>query len=266
MSDRVRTLLLAVAAAQLLLAGVFWFRLPIMDLIWPWPATSPLSATFLASIAAAAAASTGWAVWFRRERALAGIALDYIVIFVPFTLFSAVRAAQGAGTGVALLGGACALGVVVGVWLLRYSLQFPWRNGDRMPTLLRASFAIFIVALVIVGSLLIAGTPNVLPWTVTPDLSVLFGSLFLGAAAYFAFAVAFPVVDNGLGQLAGFLAYDLVLFGPFLLRLPTIDDALRLSLNVYLVVLAYSTLLALYYLFINPRTRVIGRPVAATAG
>lgn len=264
MSPRVRWLLLAVAAAQAVFALVFWFQLPLVGAIWPWPATSPLSATFIASIFAAAAASTAWCAVFRRERALAGIALDYLVIFVPFTLFSALRAAQGAGTGVAAFAVACGFGVVIGAGILRYSLRFGWRNAAPAPALARVSFAVFVVALVLAGSLLVLGTPNVLPWTVTPDLSVLFGFIFLGAAAYFVFALAQPVADNVPGQLAGFLLYDVVLLGPFLVRLPTIDDAFRLSLLVYLAALIYSTVLALYYLLLHPTTRIVGQSELAT--
>jgi hypothetical protein len=87
-------------------------------------------------------------------------------------------------------------------------------------------------------------------------LSVLAGCLFLGAAAYFVYGLVRPSWANAGGQLAGFLAYDLVLIGPLLSRLPAIAPEFRLSLIIYLVVVIYSGLLAVYYLFIYRPTRL----------
>jgi len=77
---------------------------------------------------------------------------------------------------------------------------------------------VFIVALLIVSGLLIARVPDILPWALTPELSTLIGCMFLGAAAYFAYGVAAPRWENAGGQLAGFLAYGVVLILPFLVR------------------------------------------------
>jgi hypothetical protein len=115
-----------------------------------------------------------------------------------------------------------------------------------------------VVALVVVGGLLVVGIPNIIPWTITPELSMLIGLMFLGAAAYFAFGVIEPRWENAGGQLAGFLAYDLVLIVPFLQRLPTVAEAQRLSLIVYTAVVIYSALLAISYLALNPATRMRG--------
>lgn len=110
-----------------------------------------------------------------------------------------------------------------------------------------------MLALLIAGPLLIAGTPNLLPWSVTRDLSAMVGLFFIGAASYFAYGVIRPSMGNALGQLAGFLAYDLVLIVPFLVRLPTISDELRPNLIVYIAVVTYSGLVAVAFLF--PRSR-----------
>ena len=104
--------------------------------------------------------------------------------------------------------------------------------------------AVFVGILYVAGALLIAGVPNVLPWPVTADLSVVVGLFFVGAATCFAYGVVRPVAGNALGQLAGFLAYDLVLIVPFLQRLPTIAPELRLSLYLYIAVVVRSGLLA----------------------
>lgn len=61
---------------------------------------------------------------------------------------------------------------------------------------------------------------------------------------------------NAAGQLAGFLAYDLVLIVPFLTRLPAVAPHFRLGLIIYTTVVAFSGALAIYYLFINRSTRL----------
>src|SRR5881392_3773200 len=43
----------------------------------------------------------------------------------------------------------------------------------------------------------------------------MFGLIFLGAATYFIYGALDPHWGNAVGQLAGFLAYDLVLLSPF---------------------------------------------------
>jgi hypothetical protein len=49
---------------------------------------------------------------------------------------------------------------------------------------------------------------------------IIYGWMCLGAAAYLGYVVLRPKWQNACGQLAGFLAYDLVLFVPFVLMLP----------------------------------------------
>jgi hypothetical protein len=82
--------------------------------------------------------------------------------------------------------------------------------------------------------------------------------MFFGAAVYFAYGLLRPLWVNAAGQLAGFLAYDLILIVPFLTRLPTTPDEHRLGLTIYTAVLIFSALLAIYYLFIHKPTRLWG--------
>jgi hypothetical protein len=139
---------------------------------------------------------------------------------------------------------------------LAWSIRIPLDTSIPTPSLVRWSFIAFIIALVIVSTQLIAGVPNVLPWPVTPELSAVIGWMFFGAMTYFAYGVLRPTWTNAAGQLAGFLAYDIVLLPPFLARLPTVAPEYRLSLIIYTAVLVYSALLATYYLFIHSTTRI----------
>ena len=237
-------------------AGLFFWQVPEAVGLWPFPGTSPLSNIFLASFFAAAAASTGWVALARRERALAGISVDYLGVFVPFSAFGVIRLSGDGAQGLLGFVVASVIAVGFGAWLWLRVPAHPWLDTRPMPSPVRASFAVFASTLVVAGVLLVLQVPNILPWTVTPDLSTLFGFTFFGAAAYFAYGVRHPVWENAAGQLAGFLAYDVVMIGPFVSRVPTITDELRLSLWVYVAVVVYSALLAAWYLGLDPRTRI----------
>jgi hypothetical protein len=147
-------------------------------------------------------------------------------------------------------------GALFGLWLLLWSIRIPMDTTRPMPRLVRWSFVVFIIALLIVSIQMILKVPNVIPWTITPELSVVIGWMFMGAAAYFVYAVLRPSWVNSAGQLAGFLAYDVVLIVPFLTRLPTVAPQFQTGLIIYTAVVIYSGLLAFYYLFINKATRV----------
>ena len=246
----------AVAVVQTVFGAGFVLQVPGFTTLWPFEGTTPLSYALIGSFVLAAAASTVWCLVVRSDRGFAGIAVDYFAILAPFTLIALARVLDDAGAPMLAFGVACAAGLALGAVLLRWSLSHPYSDDRPMPRLVRWSFVVFVAALVIVGSMLVVQVPNVLPWTVTPELSTLFGFLFLGAASYFAFGLSDPRWENAGGQLAGFLAYDLVLIVPLLQRLPSIDDQLRVSLWAYLVVVVLSGLLATWYLFVARDTRL----------
>jgi hypothetical protein len=83
-----------------------------------------------------------------------------------------------------------------------------------------------------------------------------FWCIFLGDAFYFLYGLFRPRWGNALGQLLSFLAYDLVLIVPFVLLFDTVKPDRMFSLIVYTAVLIYSGGLAIYYLLINPQTRL----------
>jgi hypothetical protein len=136
------------------------------------------------------------------------------------------------------------------------ALARPWRDPRPVPRLIRGSLLLFVVTLIIVGGLLAVRVPDIMPWAVTPQLSTLFGVMFLGAAAYFAYVLVEPRWENAGGQLAGFLAYDVVLVVPFVQRLPTVDQHLLPNLAVYTAVVIGSGLLAIWYVALDRSTGV----------
>jgi hypothetical protein len=259
MSNVLRAVLLFVVGAQALVAVAFALQWPAIVQWWPLPYTGATSLIFVASILAAAAASTLWCVLADEPAALAGVALDYVTIMAPSASYAWQLASGGGATGSVLgvfaIEGAVA--AVVGVLLFAWSVRLPFRDARPTPPLVRSSFAVFVVALLAVGSRLVGGSQSTLPWEVTPEAAVVYGWFFIGAAAYFAYGVLRPRWHNAAGQLAGFLAYDLVLIGPFLVWLPNISDARRPSLLIYIAVIAYSGLLAIYSLLLSPATGIL---------
>ena len=256
MIKAIRTCLLLICAVQTLLAIAFFFQFPLAVSLWPFEGTTPLTYIFVSSIFLAAAAATFWAVASSTYGALVGVALDYITIMIPLSIFSFQLGASSGNPSLTTYGVACALGALFGLGLLLWSRRFPMPATPRMPGLVRWSFVVFIIALLIVSTRLILKTPNVIPWKITPELSVVIGWMFLGAAAYFIFSLVRPSWANSGGQLAGFLAYDVVLIWPFLQRLPTVAPEQRVGLIIYTAVVAYSGLLAFYFLFLNKQTRL----------
>lgn len=258
MTKVVHYVLFLVCAVQAVLAIAFFFQLPFAVNLWPFPGTTPLTFIFISSILAAAAASTFWATASRNYGALAGIALDYIMILTPIAILSFQLATSTGAPQWSAYGITCLSGGLFGLGLLWWSLRFPLDRTLPMPGLVRWSFVVFIFALLIVSVRLIFKTPNVIPWTITPELSLVIGWIFFGAATYFAYALLRPSWANSAGQLAGFLAYDVVLIIPFLKRLPTTTPEHQMGLVIYTAVVLYSGLLAIYYLFIHEPTRSWG--------
>lgn len=256
MTKIARYTLFLISAIQFFLALAFFLQLPFVTNLWPFQGTTPLTFIFVSSILAAAAASTLWCAASENYGALAGIGLDYMIILTPVSILLFQMGANSRNSQLVVDGITCVFGVLFGLGLLLWSIRIPIDNTVPMPGFARWSFAIFVIALLMVSIRMILKTPNTIPWMITPELSVVIGWMFFGAAGYFVYALLRPSWLNAAGQLAGFLAYDVVLIVPFLTRLPATAPEHRMGLIIYTAVVAYSGLLAIYYLFIHKSTRV----------
>lgn len=255
MSRFLRVFLILVAAGQLVLAAAFFFRWPLVTDYWPIAGTTPLTFILFAAFFAAAAASTLWPILSGHDGGLAGVGLDYLVILGPMAVYTLWLSARGE-EGFLFFGAICAVGALFGLWLFRQTHRLPLDTSIPMPGSVRVSFAVFVVALLYTSIRLFLKMPTI-PWPVTPELSVIIGCLFLGAAAYFVYGLLRPSWSNAAGQLAGFLAYDLVLIIPIIRLWATVAPEFLARLLVYTLVVVYSGLLAFFYLFINKQTRII---------
>ena len=253
-----RVFLLLVSAVEAVIGIGFIFQWDIFIRLWPFEGTTPLTYTLLASFIIASAASTIWVAVSGAFGALAGIGLDTVTMLSSAAIASFWLGSVNGKANYFLFGIVCVIGVLFGFTLLIWGLLTPLPTHPRMPALVRISFVIFVVALVIAAGLLVLNTPNVIPWKITPELSLLIGLMFLGAAAYFVYGLLRPRWANAGSQLAGFLAYDLVLIVPFLNRLQVIPAEQRISMILYLIVVIYSGLIAFFFLFLDKRTRFWG--------
>jgi len=253
----VRLLLVAMGVVGLGVAVAFYRREAWALALWPWP-IKRLSAIFLSSVFAAAAVPALWIGISGELRAIGGGALDFAIMYTGMAAFtlglhrqdpSRVEMRNFGITATAL--------VIVCLALFLWSRSQPFQETRPLPRLVRTSFGVFALILVLVGTALVMQKPNIFPWRLEGELSAMFGWIFLGAACYFLYGMEMNW-GAAVGPLLGFLAYDLVLNGSYIDHFRTVDHNLRINLIIHTVILIYSGLLALWYLFADPATRLIG--------
>jgi hypothetical protein len=248
--------LIAAGVASLVLTAAFFWRWSWAVDLWPWPDTR-LSFVFLASIVAAIGLPALW-IGLRGElRAVEAGALDLAVTYAGMVVY--VLALVG-DPGQPELGAYVAAFAALGLFSLAaylWARRIPRRDPRPMPGPVRASFAFLAVALIGFGTALLFGA-DVFPWPLSDETSVMFGLIYLGAAVYFLHGLTRPSWSNATGQLIGFLAYDLVLIGPFIGHFDEASGGKLVSLIIYTAVLVYTAGLAVYYLFVHRETRLQG--------
>ncbi len=251
-----RSLRIAAVSTGLIVLALglaFAFRVQSVTRLWPWP-DSPLSYLFIGSVLTAVSAALICIGWSGEFGALAGGALNVFIIGLGSGLYL-LDQAFGAGrlnlvpygiTGVAI----SAASVAAYLWSRRLEVH----DVRPTPTLVRVSFWIFMTALVVASLGLLFRAP-IFPWALNPDSSVMFGCFFLGNACYFLYGILRPIWPHARGQLLSFLAYDLVLIVPFLRLFKVIKPQFLVSLILYVLVLLFSGAIAVYFLFIDSRSR-----------
>ena len=242
----IRYLLLVSGVIFLIMAFGFIFRLPFAINLWPWQ-DGRLSYLFIGSILAAISVAALWIGWRNDLGILPAGTLNVFVIALGCAIYFFRLHLISFGWISALFS------FFSGVTFL-WSSRITPHDSFSTPMPIRVSFGSFMTVLLLAGTMLIFQQP-IFPWKLNPDSSVIFGCIFIGDAFYFLHALFKPQWNNAAGQLLSFLAYDLVLIGPFLKLFKTVDSTLRLNLILYVIVLIFSGGLAIYYLFIHSQTR-----------
>lgn len=220
--------------------------------LWLWPAAPAPNHAFVGSVALAVAAQMLWIAVTGWGAALLPSALNLLVFAggsCVALLASASFEADGRVRTYALLAGAAAaLGAVLLVLLARRGAAAAPAPAERPARVVRLSFLGFAGLLLAIGGALLAGAPHVFPWPLATDAARVYASIGLGAAAFFAYLALRGDRHAARGALLGFLAYDAAVLGPLARHAASVPPGHGLSMVVYLGVVAYSALLALFVL------------------
>jgi hypothetical protein len=243
--------------------------------IWPWQDTG-MTYVFLSSITVAIAAPLLWIAIIEEPAAAAGLALDAVIITAAMTLTFLALAFSQSNEKLFLYAIGVAISAVIGWMIFQSSRELPLRDRAPLPAFVRFAYKGFIIVLIAIGIPLVLQINNTFPWTLPGRTSTIFGAIFLGAGAYFAWGIRRKSWVHGGGQLAGFLAYDLILFSPYWRTLldrggmsgsggyrsfpgqsaTAGDDINQPSLIVYTTFITVTAAIAIYFLFLNSETRI----------
>lgn len=254
MSPVIRLAIGFAAAVNLALGLAFALQMDWAVSIWPTD-TGRLTYIFIGSILAAIAAGAGWIAISGEKGSLPAGFLNLAIMMAgigSYLLVRGTRTDQGDWIVYGLVGLVLAV-VNLALFLRTRNVEVP--DPEPLPWPVRGSYALFTVVLLLVGGSLILRTDGIMPWSLDPDTSVIVGLIFLANAFYFLFAVIRSTWQAARAQWWSFLAYDVVLIVPLIRHIPDISDDLRTNLFVYIAILVYSGVLAIYYVILNRRTR-----------
>ena len=229
--------------------------------MWPFE-TGRLSNFFLGAILAATALATLWVSTTRDWGALRASALFPFLSLSAIAIYLVVQQASGAHSGLVPFAVGMTLAATYALALMLVGARFELQHRRPLPRVVRDSFALFAAVLAIAGGALTAGADDVIPWPVGEESLVMFGFVFLGAAASYLWGAVRPAWGYAYAPLLGFLAYDVFLLPPLVGHFSDVSPDQRTSLILYVAVLLYSGVLASYYLLIRRDTRLWARSVA----
>jgi hypothetical protein len=256
-AGRVRRVLLALGILALVAAAGLSLHMWPFTAIWPLGDAASVD-LYLGAYSAAVGVSLLWiGVSGELGAAVAG-AISQTITYAGLAITLLVLARGGTDPRLPAAALVCTGAAVVTAGAALWLRRFRMRDVRPLHRAVRLSFAAFALLLGVVGAAVLLRVPNVFPLTLHPAPAALVGCSFLGSAAYFLYSVAFPDWHNAYAPLWGFLAYDLLLIVPFVLRLGSTDSAHLPALVVNIAVLVYSGALAVYYLLIAKATRVPG--------
>lgn len=216
--------------------------------LWIWPRAAAPNHAFVGAVALSAAALLLWLA--RSGWWAAGVPL--LVNALVATSGTAL-ALVGAGTSAddarvrvyAWIAGAAAAASALGLLLLRGRT----RRADAPPAPpVQRSFAAFALLFLGVGVAETTGLVEAFPWPLSRTAAQVYGSIALGAAAFFLHLALVPSARSARGALLGFLVYDLAVLLPLANVAPATAPERVPSLVLYAVVLLWSGGLALWAL------------------
>ena len=252
-----KTALIIVGLLDLVLAAGFFFQQAWATTLWPLPDTR-LSYAFIAAILAGGAAPLIWIGLSGELAALAGYGLSFGIMYAGMGLSALWFYLRDQNPSLAVF--ALVMGILAvtgGIIFMRTRRSA--QDGQQTPRIVIYAFTAEVLVLAAAGILLTLKVPNILPWNLSPESSVSYGWVFLGLGFYYLYAVLNPKWTHAQGPLLGFLVYDLVLFAPLFARYSNLQpEHVRGQVAASLIII-FSAALGVYYLFLNPATRMRAR-------
>lgn len=255
------------SALSILAYGLAWQK-SWATALWPWD-DQRMTYIFLASILMAVAVPMIWVGWRRDPAAFEPLALEMSLVSLGIAAYFAWRWFRHDREELGRLIVAAALTAVASLVFARRIGAMRLEDQRELPQYVRIACVIFVAVLIQSGSALILQVNDRFPWELLPQTSTVIGLIFLGSAFLFTWIWFHPRWAYAETALLAFLAYDLVLYVPYVDALLN-DDKPRSMYNrdeeintnglaIYLIALGISTLVAIYALFIDRRTRVWGQ-------
>jgi hypothetical protein len=248
------------AAALVLLGASFSLNLSWAAKFWPWP-DGRLSFLFIGSVLAALGVGALYVALTQDWRAAFGGGLTFLIAGTGIAVNLLLLARNAEIPPLFIL--AILVVAVIGCLVLVDTGKRSALDARPLPHLVRSSFWLFAAALTGAGVALLLRYPHIFPWPLKPETSLLYGWIFLGLAFNYGYVAARGSWADGKVSLLAFLVYDLVLIGPFVRHFADVRPEHFASLTAYTVVLIYSAVLAIAYLFVDRRTRLSFVPRAA---
>ena len=263
-----RGIVLLAGLSLLLVALGIWFAWPGALRLWIWPKTPPLGCAFVAAMLAGGAAPLVWIGLSGQLAAIRAPMLTGVVANTGIALHLLARHARPGNERYLPFAALFAVGSLVAVFAFAWARQLPAPGDRSIPRPVRWAFLLFAALLLPVGVALVLGLPYVFPIPLSPDMGAVYGWFFLGSSIYYLYGFWAPSQLNATGQLLSFLVYDLFTIPPYLNYWAVVPPVYQNSLNAYLTVLFVSAMFCGYFLFVDPRTRLIEgqRSIASMTG
>lgn len=239
---------------DLVLTIGYLFQMPWATATWPWP-VSPLDFILVSSFLAGATGTIFWLGLVGDWGAATGATMNVGSMNIGAAAFLFQKWSETHDQRFLSRGIAFATFALANIGVFIWSLRHPIRDRRPAGKVLRALFVVFSGLLVFAAVQLMRRSPTIFPWPLEPDTQIMFGWMFAGSAVYFTYGLLRPSWHNMRGQLIAFLAYDLILIPPYAYLFTMVQPDHFPSLCTYMVVLVFSGLVSIYYLFINKRTR-----------
>ena len=261
----VRAILIAIGIYLIMYAIGLFLQQEWATSVWLWPDAPPLSNIFISSMSAGVGAALFWVGYIGEIGAAAGGGLALLISGSGMAIYLFQETERQYSETVSTYATLFAILAIVGLLLYLFARRIPICDPRQTPPVARWSILIFSIVLAFTSFQLLQSSPYIFPWPLATDMSVIYGWMFTGALILLVHSVIWPNWQSTGVVLISFLVYDIILIAPYLAHINNVKAAHVLSLTSYLIVIIYSFVLCVYYLFIDAETGLWGKSSSTIA-